>query len=1360
MRNGEEPATSLRLPGERSIDKDMKKYLSHGILVFLGASSFMGWAGPPLWWSFGTPPVVDSTAPPASRGPANIGQAKWMAKNALDALRRVDPITAAAVEADLVGIGKPVPHWHPPATEDEKIAQKSVLLQGQLKALAAPFYNRLQARHPLWLASELASNGTASAGSPYPWTVSSDDDANRSVATTGQLKAVFSLRFETLAVNPPGGGNGGGGDNTGGNGGNGGSGNNFDDAVPHDPLLNWPRTPDGRFIWIPADPAGRDFRAVDMSEAGHILYTTLPPEDPEEEIDYRRNAVGRIWNPAEKAGERFRDIYFQPDSFSLNMIEAPPEDEEGDEDENKGERIVSSGVPLPISNSDTDNHRVGVKLHSVGADGSVLGNVAYQYSEDKGEHSEESTVRSSPQGGRYVFLWSRDSYGGCQLLGTNRGWRLHHYDEEAGVQETYTTNHAAGFLSEWNGERYATTALVFDQDSGTDPETDLVVSSYQLNEDGIPGRETGHAFFPNRPNVFAPGLGEYPALTGSGRLLISWASTGGKDITAVSDIAGMILVNEDFFTDSITDLPSGGWAIGTYDDNLQLPSGNGFVETGGAFGVLQFDRKGHGIGNGEAGRDIWSNGEWMTLAEATGVAGNAFLGMRPKEITPEGLIWVSAHNGMSNGVMMPVEISSLDRFVKGAVDLATIERFFGGLGRFGIQITGGGKVLGEATLAGSYIHNEDVLNSDAEANQPLGSIDQKSWKQDIIFYKKAGKLHFTTTTDSTGDIEIRLLKDGAVLGRAVHHLTYYPEVSSLIDELNRTFGEMPFANGGTIPRAAINAVRGVEYFDEGEGPEEPGGGGGPGGPLGGVAYGSFSENQYRNLTTRCMDSFYEQMQKQTPIILGVVRTGGEVVIKLAAAYATGYLKGLWGGLKSDWEGVVELANLLIHPIDSAQAIREGFQALLDLNFDQWVQLGQSMYESMLDSTKQALPWEYNGDNIADQVSLIAYINGYATGFIAEQALMVYLGAGVVSKVGQTIKAILSASKAGRLALELTAKGLNLPRNAARKAKASAKKVWSEFANDRGHLDRIAGDLAGSHRHPNKPGYQSAFQNSSRALGEALNELPELTLEKLFKELGDKAKFKELEKLDSRGINHVRLFMNRAGQIATALRKADALTEDALVGFARLYKRLALADDVPGGGTSIKDRTRDLAKLFNTKLPDLDVDMSAEDIKGAKALAKSLEKYKVDVEGNTDAKLWFRDVEKIYATGYRYSNFDPRFDVSGNFVPGPPRLKAVDAPSGGWYATFDEFDASAVAKPSLQMPPVSSAKFRLEFDWEAVKNNTRIPRGKNHEAEWFEMLAKDFPENGAGGGKQIVIEGIDIPIKSIWDISGPFPVRIY
>jgi hypothetical protein len=164
-------------------------------------------ATPPTWWTTGIPPIITGTAE-NNHGPANIGQAKWMLSEALRALDTAAPTIATQIRADLAGtapsyadriLDLSVPEDPKPADWADK--QKAPLLIGQLKAISAPFYSRLAAAQPTWLAAERATNGTNQPDSIFPWTATTDDDANKAIATIGQLKAVFSLRFETLT--PP-----------------------------------------------------------------------------------------------------------------------------------------------------------------------------------------------------------------------------------------------------------------------------------------------------------------------------------------------------------------------------------------------------------------------------------------------------------------------------------------------------------------------------------------------------------------------------------------------------------------------------------------------------------------------------------------------------------------------------------------------------------------------------------------------------------------------------------------------------------------------------------------------------------------------------------------------------------------------------------------------------------------------------------------------------------------------------------------------------------------------------------------------------------------------------------------------------
>ena len=140
--------------------------------------------------------MIASGAEENNHGPANIGQAKHMAKSALDTLRPILPDVAAQIEADLAPIlSFSVPD---PKTPEWIEKQKAPLLIGQLKAIAAPFYTRLNAAAPAWLENQRNTSGTSSPNSIFPWTEGVGDDQNKAIANIGQLKAVFSLDLDKL----------------------------------------------------------------------------------------------------------------------------------------------------------------------------------------------------------------------------------------------------------------------------------------------------------------------------------------------------------------------------------------------------------------------------------------------------------------------------------------------------------------------------------------------------------------------------------------------------------------------------------------------------------------------------------------------------------------------------------------------------------------------------------------------------------------------------------------------------------------------------------------------------------------------------------------------------------------------------------------------------------------------------------------------------------------------------------------------------------------------------------------------------------------------------------------------------------
>ena len=156
----------------------------------------------PAWWTDEGTRVIPPGAIENNRGPANIGQAKHMVAQALKALDTTGPTLATQIRADLAGTApnftNRILDLAAPANPAEQEKQKAPLLLGQLKAIAAPFYSRLAASSPAnaaWLAAERTTNDTNYPNSIFPWTAETTDDQNKSIATIGQLKAVFSLRF-------------------------------------------------------------------------------------------------------------------------------------------------------------------------------------------------------------------------------------------------------------------------------------------------------------------------------------------------------------------------------------------------------------------------------------------------------------------------------------------------------------------------------------------------------------------------------------------------------------------------------------------------------------------------------------------------------------------------------------------------------------------------------------------------------------------------------------------------------------------------------------------------------------------------------------------------------------------------------------------------------------------------------------------------------------------------------------------------------------------------------------------------------------------------------------------------------------
>jgi hypothetical protein len=167
-------------------------------------------AAPPAWWR--NPNVLkvsnlnfEAYGPiDADKAAATVGQVMHMAKHAKLAM---DSVYASVTAARETGAGAEIQanltrHNNSIATEGA-LANHRVILNGQLKSIAAPYWKRL-AVLGVWpkLSVDLGvfipnEAYDAAPDFPFPWTQSFSDDADYAVATLGQVKAAFAFHLET-----------------------------------------------------------------------------------------------------------------------------------------------------------------------------------------------------------------------------------------------------------------------------------------------------------------------------------------------------------------------------------------------------------------------------------------------------------------------------------------------------------------------------------------------------------------------------------------------------------------------------------------------------------------------------------------------------------------------------------------------------------------------------------------------------------------------------------------------------------------------------------------------------------------------------------------------------------------------------------------------------------------------------------------------------------------------------------------------------------------------------------------------------------------------------------------------------------
>lgn len=705
-----------------------------------------------------------------------------------------------------------------------------------------------------------------------------------------------------------------------------------------------------------------------------------------------------------------------------------------------------------------------------------------------------------------------------------------------------------------------------------------------------------------------------------------------------------------------------------------------------------------------AGSSVIADGEAHGLIDCINnplnqAGGKPWSHLAGEAMSANGMIGASClKNGIPTKVLLlPVQINNLDRYVKGSIPKGLVDTL-GGLTNAGLQIVGqnSGKTYGPLRLSGAFVHSPDTveLNSDAEvARFDLNALDSRAWKSGMVYCIKDERLVFMTTIDAPEPCSVRLLKDGQIFASMDYDVKSNPDASKLIDALYAVFREAPFFNSNTIPLQYRTNSFGPIYEDIF--PEDV-----AAAITSNVEFNPFDPADYRNLVTRCMEAAFEALQSKIKIVAGAVQgTNGEVVLRQTCSYATGFVYGIWNGLKGDWEGLVELKNLLLNPIDTCNGILQGFRAMLGLTKEQWAQLGQAMFRSMMSNSEQNLAWVYQGES-PDAEGLTVYFSGFGLGFAGEQATMIYLGAGLVTKLGPTMKAIMEANKLGQMGLKITQAIASTPaklKALTRKTASSVFNWWSRYSRNESDFLRLLQAVEGLNRPPlpdNLGSHMTAFHRSLNFIGVNFDTLDatKVNIRKILDELGPETNFKKLDKLDFKGRSHVCQYIQRLGQLTGILKNHNVLSEQALVGFARSYRFLSVTLDVPGKPAVIRDRARDLFELLN----------AFDNQAGAQRLAEVLKDFASKTENGVGQwqRFWVPQVHLLYPKLYRITDTSKvAFDNGINtgltvldFVKRNRRLPRSDIPADGsvpikrdgHYVSPNPYSTQALTRNALQI----------------------------------------------------------------------------
>jgi alpha-tubulin suppressor-like RCC1 family protein len=432
------------------------------------------------------------------------------------------------------------------------------------------------------------------------------------------------------------------------------------------------------------------------------------------------------------------------------------------------------------------------------------------------------------------------------------------------------------------------------------------------------------------------------------------------------------------------------------------------------------------------------------------------------------------------------------------------------------------------------------------------------------------------------------------------------------------------------------------------------------------------------------------------------------------ALGRGLIDGVWGGMKSDYEGLAGVSALVGRFTASAA---ERAAVIKELKSITWSGIGTSiangLTQFMSQAEKNAVVFTFGQKDFTDQYLVYIYVDGYAMGFTVEQLVTIAVGAGAVSKVGLATKTALAATRTGQTVLQgvsavtrFKARAVGLVINAAKNNPLTEQVATAA----RSMADRVA---------------SLPTQINGRTVGDIVSSSVE-RLDALYDEL-----LRIGKPLDDFGV--------RAHEQLAKLLERDLgffPGEKALRGNVRLYEKLVLE---MGG-----DRYEDFLQLFRRADGTLNKDSLRSTLEAAK------DEFDRAVTAGERPRILVKNYEQVHSDLYHHFS-------AGNAW----RLQIRDGKvylteySGdrGWYVTPEKFDTQQEAFEKLQLFNPEDGRYRARLRTPEVKENLKLPYGDGDRSPTtVEPLTRDDPggNGGLGGARQLLLEHKEAEVFDVWD----------